>query len=121
MLHGPRRVGLYCSPGKHGLLDREAWWAQGKPCEVVVAYGIDPVLFMVAAQVFGSEESELDVAGGIMGRRLELTDGVAGSLPIPARAEIVIEGTLHAKATSMPEGPLGEFTGYYGGGARRSR
>ena len=55
MLHGPRRVGLYCSPGKHGLLDREAWWARGKPCEVVAAYGIDPVLFMLAAQVFGAE------------------------------------------------------------------
>jgi 4-hydroxy-3-polyprenylbenzoate decarboxylase len=49
MLHGPRRAGLYCSPGKHGLLDREAWWKRGKPCEVVVAYGIDPVLFMLAA------------------------------------------------------------------------
>ncbi len=34
MLHGPRRVGLYCSPGKHGLIDREGWWARGKPCEV---------------------------------------------------------------------------------------
>src|ERR1700704_6386798 len=33
MLHGPRRVGLYCSPGKHGLLDREAWWARGGPRE----------------------------------------------------------------------------------------
>ena len=62
------RIGLYCSPGKHGLLDREAWWARGEPCEVVAAYGIDPVLFMLAAQVFGIEESELDVAGGIMGR-----------------------------------------------------
>ena len=30
MLHGPRRVGLYCSPGKHGLLDREAWWKRGQ-------------------------------------------------------------------------------------------
>ncbi len=72
MLHGPRRVGLYCSPGKHGLLDREAWWRQGKPCEVVVAYGIDPVLFMLAAQVFGAKESEFDVAGGMMGRGIEL-------------------------------------------------
>jgi UbiD family decarboxylase len=94
MLHGPRRVGLYCSPGKHGLLDREAWWKQGKPCEVVVAYGIDPVLFMLAAQVFGSKESEFDVAGGIMGRGIELTDGEAVSLPIPAQAELVIEGVV---------------------------
>ena len=113
MLHGPRRVGLYCSPGKHGLLDREAWWKQGKPCEVVVAYGIDPVLFMLAAQVFGSKESEFDVAGGIMGRGIELTDGETGSLPIPAHAELVIEGTV-SEGDVLPEGPLGEFTGYYG-------
>jgi UbiD family decarboxylase len=113
MLHGPRRVGLYCSPGKHGLLDREAWWARGEPCEVVVAYGIDPVLFMLAAQVFGANESEFDVAGGIMGRGVELTDGVCVSLPIPAHAELVIEGVLRAGNTE-PEGPLGEFTGYYG-------
>ena len=113
MLHGPRRVGLYCSPGKHGGLDREAWWKQGKPCEVVVAYGIDPVLFMLAAQVFGSKESEFDVAGGMMGRGIELTDGETVSLPIPAHAELVIEGVVH-EGDVLPEGPLGEFTGYYG-------
>jgi len=113
MLHGPRRVGLYCSPGKHGLLDREAWWARGEPCEVVAAYGIDPVLFMLAAQVFGAKESELDVAGGIMGRGVELTEAEYVSLPIPANAELVIEGVLH-RGDVEPEGPLGEFTGYYG-------
>jgi 4-hydroxy-3-polyprenylbenzoate decarboxylase len=113
MLHGPRRVGLYCSPGKHGLLDRDAWWRQGKPCEVVVAYGIDPVLFMLAAQVFGAKESEFDVAGGIMGRGIELTDAETVSLPIPAQAELVIEGTVR-EGDMLPEGPLGEFTGYYG-------
>ena len=35
------------------------------------------------------------------------------SLPIPARAEIVIEGLLHPGMLE-DEGPLGEFTGYYG-------
>src|SRR5262245_53183662 len=113
MLHGPRRVGLYCSPGKHGLIDRDAWWARGKPCEVGAAYGIDPVLFMLAAQVFGVKESELDVAGGLMGRGVELTEAEYVSLPIPANAEIVIEGVLHP-GDSEEEGPLGEFTGYYG-------
>lgn len=113
MLHGPRRVGLYCSPGKHGLLDREAWWARGKPCEVVAAYGVDPVLFMLGAQVFGPNESEFDVAGGIMGRAVELTDAECVNLPIPANAELVIEGVLHLGDVE-PEGPLGEFTGYYG-------
>jgi 4-hydroxy-3-polyprenylbenzoate decarboxylase len=113
MLHGPRRIGLYCSPGKHGLLDREAWWARGEPCEVVAAYGVDPVLFMLAAQAFGAKESELAVAGGIMGRGIELTQAECVSLPIPAQAELVIEGVL-TRGDVEVEGPLGEFTGYYG-------
>lgn len=113
MLHGPRRVGMYCSPGKHGLLDREAWWGRGNECEVVVAYGIDPVPFMVAAQSYSSDISELDIIGGLMGTPMELTEGVVTSLPIPARAEIVIEGTI-SKTDMEMEGPLGEFTGYYG-------
>jgi UbiD family decarboxylase len=113
MLHAPRRVGLYCSPGKHGLLDREGWWARGEPCEVVCAFGVDPVLFMVAAQSFGVNQSELDVAGGMMGRGVRLTEAECVGLPVPADAEIVIEGTLH-QGDVLPEGPLGEFTGYYG-------
>ncbi len=113
MLHGPNRIGLYCSPGKHGLLDREAWWARGEPCEVVAAYGVDPVMFMLAAQSFGVDQSELDIAGGIMGRPIELTQAEYVKLPIPAHAEFVVEGILH-KGDTLPEGPLGEFTGYYG-------
>ncbi len=113
MLHGPNRIGLYCSPGKHGLLDREAWWARGRPLEVVAAYGIDPVLFMLGAQVFGAGESELGVAGGIMGRGIELAEAEYVSLPIPAQAELVIEGLVEPEPREA-EGPLGEFTGYYG-------
>jgi UbiD family decarboxylase len=113
MVHGPKRIGMYCSPGKHGRLDREAWWRQGKPCEVVACYGIDPVLFMLGGMGFSSEFSELDVAGGVMGQPVELTEGEFVSLPIPACAELVIEGLLHPGDSEM-EGPLGEFTGYYG-------
>lgn len=46
MLHSRNRVGLYCSPGTHGRLDREAWWAKGQACEVVAAYGVDPAIFI---------------------------------------------------------------------------
>ena len=53
------------------------------------------------------------IIGGILGRPMELTDGVTGSLPIPARAEIVIEGIVREGDVAL-EGPLGEFTGYYG-------
>jgi 4-hydroxy-3-polyprenylbenzoate decarboxylase len=50
----------------------------------------------------------------MMGRPVELTKAEFVSLPIPAHAEIVIEGLLHP-GDLAEEGPLGEFTGYYGG------
>ena len=61
---------------------------------MVAAYGIDPVLFMLAAQSFALDESELGVAGGITGRPVELTKAEFVSLPIPENAEFVIEGVL---------------------------
>jgi UbiD family decarboxylase len=117
-LHGPRRVGLSFVPGRHGLLDCEAAWAQGKPCEIVVAYGIDPVLMMVGSQRFAADESELDVAGGLMNAPVELTDGEFVGVPIPARAEMVIEGLVHPGDLET-EGPLGEFHGFYSGAPAR--
>lgn len=117
-LHSARRVGLNFVPGRHGQVDCEAAWAQGKPAEIVAAFGIDPVLFMVGAMRFGPNESELDAAGGIMGRPVELTKGELVSIPIPARAEIVIEGLAHPGDLEM-EGPLGEFHGFYSGAPSR--
>jgi 4-hydroxy-3-polyprenylbenzoate decarboxylase len=113
-LHGPRRIGLNFVPGRHGETDCEAAWAAGKPCEIVAAFGIDPALFMVGGMRFGRGESELDAAGGIMGRPVELTKAECVSLPIPAQAEIVIEGLVHPGDLEM-EGPLGEFHGFYSG------
>ena len=100
-------------PGKHGVLDRDAWWARGKPCEVVAAYGVDPVLFMLAAQVFGIKESELEVAGGMMGRadRADRRRICQPADPRQCRAG----GRRHTPSRRhRREGPLGEFTGYYG-------
>src|SRR6266851_1543297 len=86
-LYSATRIGLNFVPGRHGEVDCEAQWAQGKRCEIVAAFGIDPVLFMVAGMRFGPDESELDAAGGIMGHPVELTEAEYVSLPIPARAE----------------------------------
>ncbi len=114
MLHSARRVGLNFVPGRDGLFDVEAWWARGRSGEVVVAYGIDPVMFMAGALRFAAQESELDVAGGLMGQPIELTKAEFVSLPIPARAEFVIEGVVRQGDMEV-EGPLGEFHGFYSG------
>jgi 4-hydroxy-3-polyprenylbenzoate decarboxylase len=111
-LHSSNVIGLSIVPGRHGLRNCEAWWSRGRPAEVVVAYGIDPALFIAATHSFGYDESELDVAGGLIGSPIELTDAEFIDLPIPARAELVIEGLVH-KDHLEPEGPLGEWHGFY--------
>ncbi len=113
MVHDERHVGLYLSPGKDARLHIARAWQQGKPLEVVAAYGIDPLLMIVASLTFPKNQSELDAVGGLRGRPLEVTRGVSTGLPIPARAEFVVEGIVRPNATRL-EGPFGEFTGYYG-------
>lgn len=117
-LHSANVIGLSMVPGRHGLRNCEAWWARGRPAEVVVAYGIDPALFIAATQSFGYEESELDVAGGLMGTAVELMQAELVDLPIPARAEFVIEGLVHRDRLE-PEGPLGEWHGFYSSATAR--
>ena len=48
MVHDEKSMGLYISPGKHGRIQRQKWFDQGKPCPVIVSVGQDPVLFMVS-------------------------------------------------------------------------
>jgi 4-hydroxy-3-polyprenylbenzoate decarboxylase len=118
MIQGPKQVGFYASPGKDAVLDRERWWAQGKPAPVAAAYGIEPLLFMVSATSFPKDVSEYEFAGGINGAPIEVFKSDITGLTLPAHAELVIEGFAYPDKTAS-EGPFGEFTGYYGrpGGA----
>ena len=113
MIKGPREIGVYTSPGKDATLDRDKWWKMGKPMPIAAAYGIDPLLFLVAATSFPKTESEYEYYGGINGAPIELFKSDVTGLPLPAGAEIIIEGFVYPDET-FAEGPFGEFTGYYG-------
>lgn len=112
MVKSSNELGLYTSPGKDGTVDRDKWWKLGKPMPVVAAFGIDPLLFLVGATSFPKTESELDFYGGIAGQPLEFFTSDLTGLPVPAGAEIVVEGFVYPDQTFL-EGPFGEFTGYY--------
>jgi UbiD family decarboxylase len=113
MIKGPREIGVYTSPGKDATLDREKYWSRGKPMPIAACYGIDPLLFLVAATSFPKTESEYEYYCGINGAPIELFVSDVTGLPLPARAEIILEGFLYPNET-FAEGPFGEFTGYYG-------
>ena len=60
---------------------------------------------------------ELAWVGGVRGRPVECLRGKYTDLPIPARAEIAMEGFLHPTERRL-EGPFGEWTGYYASASR---
>jgi UbiD family decarboxylase len=63
--------------------------------------------------------SEFDFAGMIKGGPVEIMKGEITGLPFPANDEMVIEGEMYpADKEKLIEGPFGEWTGYYGSGAR---
>ncbi len=113
MIEGTQQVGYYSSPGKDTLLDRELWWAKGKPAPVAAVYGNDPLMFMVSATSFPKDVSEYEYAGGIAGEPIEVFKSDITGLLLPANAEIIIEGFCYPDKNAE-EGPFGEFQGYYG-------
>jgi UbiD family decarboxylase len=112
MVHGPDRLGLHMSPGKHGRVHKDKYHARGKPLPIAVSFGHHPINFVFASTDVPNRVTEYDYAGGVLGRPLEVVKGPLTGLPIPADAEIAIEGEVAADDL-LPEGPFGEWTGYY--------
>ncbi len=111
-VHGPDEVGVWISPGKHGRMIREKYFARGKPCPVLISCGQDPLLFLSSNAEMGYGISEYDYMGGQRGRPVDVVLSELHQLPMPARSELVLEGEMYGDRTKL-EGPFGEFMGYY--------
>ena len=117
MVHDGRRLGYYISPGKHGRIHRQKYFDRGEPCPVVMVFGSHPLLFLASSNEIPFGVSEFDWVGGVLGEPVEVVRGPVTGLPIPANAEIAVEGFASAEEM-LPEGPFGEWTGYYASGER---
>lgn len=86
----------------------------GKPLQMAVAIGTDPTLFLAAAVKVARGWNEFDFAGALRNEPVELVMAETVNLPVPATAEIVLEGEITLKADLL-EGPFAEFQGAYSG------
>jgi 4-hydroxy-3-polyprenylbenzoate decarboxylase len=84
---------------------------------VAMVLGGDPLSFFYGGLEVPYGTFELDVVGGIRGRPMKMIKGKVTGLPFPADAEIVLEGFVQPGKTRI-EGPFGEWTGHYAGGAK---
>jgi UbiD family decarboxylase len=119
-VHGANRVTVqFDHGGRHGAIIAKKYWDRGESCPLAVVHGEDPALFIAGFEYLPDGRSEYEFAGSIKGAPIEVFAGPQTGLPIPAYAEIVFEGRLLPMTeTSLPEGPFGEFTGYYAAAAR---
>ncbi|MCP4357811.1 MAG: phenylphosphate carboxylase subunit beta [Chloroflexi bacterium] len=113
-LHDKNHLGTQFIKGKHSDIMLKKYQAMGKPMPVAVVVGCDPIMFLMGAARVSAFDSEYDLAGSIRGEAIEIVETETNGLPVPATAEIIVEGEVDADAF-MDEGPFGEYTGYYSG------
>jgi len=114
-----KTISVFIEPGKHGDVIRRKYWDRGQPCPMLLSVGQAPILGRVASASSKHGESELAAAGGRLGEPVRVVQGQITGLPIPHDAEVVFEGFMHPpEVESRPEGPFGEWPGYYASDAR---
>ncbi|MPZ39784.1 MAG: UbiD family decarboxylase [Rhizobiales bacterium] len=114
-VQGRNVASVHCTKGKHGNQIMRKYHERGAPCPVAVVVGMHPGLFMVSGLEIPYGTNEYDAAGGLLGEPVDVVAAPRTGLPIPANAEIAFEGYVRPNDL-LPEGPFGEWAGYYVGG-----
>ena len=112
-----RTATINAEAGKQGRAQYERWFEKHGKAPVVASFGHDPLLLMVAGTEIPNSISEYAYAGAMIGQQIPIVRGEVTGLPIPAAAEIVVEGWIRPDRL-LQEGPFGEWTGYYSGSLR---
>ena len=112
-----KTVGILMASGHHGAIHCDKYFSRGEPMPVAMVVGGDPLAFFFGGLEAPYGTFEFDMIGGLRGRPEKMVRGKVTGLPIPAAAEIVLEGFVHPDR-KIVEGPFGEWSGHYAGGAK---
>lgn len=111
-LSGPDRLGV-CVLQRHTHFFYEMAEQQGEALSAAIVIGVDPLTLLSSQAIVPIDFDELEIAGALHGRPLDVVKCKTNDVRVPADAEIVIEGRFLPHARE-PEGPFGEFPQYYG-------
>jgi UbiD family decarboxylase len=113
---GPDRMGVSLHSRRRMFEYQRRAEARQQPLPCAVVLGLHPLVSMGSLAYPPPDVGKFEVVGGLLGEPLEVAPCSTIDLHVPAAAEIVIEGEI-LPGVREPEGPFGEFTGYY---SRRS-
>ncbi len=105
-------LGMHWQIHKGGAENYDKQKRTGKPMDVAVVLGTDPLNIFSAVAPLPNGLDEFSFAGLISKERVELAKGATVDLEYPSNSEIVLEGYVDPQETRI-EGPFGDHTGYY--------
>ena len=113
MLRSPRTAGIDLNAPSDLRALYQAAAAQGRRLPVAFTVGSHPTDFIAAASA-SSAADELTLIGAIRASHVPVVKCITIDAFVPADAEYVLEGYLDPRGLTEPEGPYGEYLGYYG-------
>jgi UbiD family decarboxylase len=112
MLRGRTEAGVDLNAPSDLRAIYEAAAKLGRPLPVAFVVGAHPVDYVAATLRLPVDE--LGLVASLRAAPLPVVKCVTSDIRVPADAEWVLEGFLDARGHAEPEGPYGEFLGYYG-------
>ena len=105
-------TGMHWQKHKDGAGQARGYERDDRRMEVAVAIGADPATVFSGVAPLPPGISEFLFAGFLRGEGVALVSGKTVDVPVPAEAEIVLEGYVEP-GERRREGPFGDHTGFY--------
>ena len=112
MLRGRTEAGVDLNSPSDLRAIYEASAAAGRPVPVAFVVGSHPIDHLAAVMRLPSDD--LALMSSLREAPLPVVKCVTNDVRVPADAEWVLEGFIDERGHVEPEGPYGEFLGYYG-------
>lgn len=112
MLRGRRAAGVDLNAPSDLRVIYQAAAGRRERLPIAFVVGSHPIDHVAAAMRLPGDE--LTLMAALRGTDLPVVKCLTSELRVPADAEYVLEGYLDERGYAEPEGPYGEFLGYYG-------
>lgn len=109
---GGSRALIGIAPNHHLAVMARAAAARGEKLPIAITIGNHPTVLVAAALYLRLGEDEMEVAGAMLEKPIDVVRCRTSDLLVPADCEIVIEGEIDTQET-VEEGPVSEYHGMY--------